>query len=292
MARLGLPPVQGMAECLLVPRSLPRNAFGIAPRPRDGRIDDRSNTFASFGIAPRPRDGKIRQLRLQRDDFHVWDCPPSKGWQNGSDLPRCLKRLGLPPVQGMAKWPCLWQRMDTFGIAPRPRDGRIALALVSVVWDCPRPRDGRIQSVFGIAPRPRDGRIDRRKARCGAVWDCPPSKGWQNISGIHRVCYSLGLPPSKGWQNLASECTAFVLFGIAPRPRDGKIWFGVRQFGADVWDCPPSKGWQNRWRICRRNADVWDCPPSKGWQNYAPSGCTVMLFQFGIAPRPRDGRMG
>jgi len=34
---------------------------------------------------------------------------------------------------------------------------------------------------------------------------------------------------------------------------------------------------------------VWDCPPSKGWQN-ACAGADASKG-FGIAPRPRDGKI-
>ena len=87
-----------------------------------------------------------------------------------------------------------------------------------------------------------------RPSRTGAVWDCPPSKGFYNTRNNYQASAIVwDCPPSKGFYN-----------GICS-------WQRARS----VWDCPPSKGFYNRARSWTVRGSVWDCPPSKGFYNCA-----------------------
>ncbi len=257
----------------------------------------------------------------------VWFCPPSKGCQTRDDCDLVQLRLGLPPVQGMPNsshdrraiavglgLPPVqgmpnyaigtWTYAVLFGIAPRPRDAKLASSRIAVhgcVWDCP-PSKGcqtsRISTVhrrlqFGIAPRPRDAKLAGSAGACAAWFGIAPRPRDAKLADaiVHRSHASFGIAPRpRDAKLLAARRCALDCLGLPPvqgMPNYRQCLHCARDV---VWDCPPSKGCQTMRRAAHRRHGVWDCPPSKGCQTSVGS-CARMLDWFGIAPRPRDAKL-
>ena len=176
----------------------------------------------------------------------VWDCPPSKGWQN---------HRGERGVVG--------------GFSTRPdwQDPTVTGQSNAIVWDCP-PSEGWQNGIE---------RIVTRACHFG-VWDCPPSKGWQesqHLFQLRREANRFGiLPPVRGMaESTVTRTARFRLlqrgFGIAPRPRDGRM---LARMSRPVCEysrlgLPPVRGMAECTAPWQRRIMVWDCPPSEGWQN-------------------------